>query len=229
MLGQILWYHNCKNGAIISPFERVALAKSFFLSLSLPSENILSPHPTHNNKSVCNIMDNKDTRNIGTARESSVYEADPHHAQTETLVEHSVTQLQVVDDDVVHRTPHSQRSSQDRAFHWSVKIVPPDEAIMSRHVFGDIIYSSIKGMLASDSAGNQFSWPDRGWRNEGEFRSEWRAAMRTEHGHVHVSRAQTFEEATQLKTDLASLQIQAEVEQVGISIQLCVNILMIIA
>jgi hypothetical protein len=101
------------------------------------------------------------------------------------------------------RSPSSPRPD---LYLYSVKIFPPPPSVLSREYFKLIFLPAIQKVLCDT---HQLA-PDRGWRSEQEFQTEFNAALRHRNCFLNgivIARKQTEEEAKELVVKLTGVQV----------------------
>jgi hypothetical protein len=104
---------------------------------------------------------------------------------------------------------HEQRSPsppRPDLYLYSVQIFPPPPSVLSRDYFNLIFFPAIQKVLSHSRP----LAPDRGWRSETEFHTEFNTALRDRNcclNGIVIARKQTEEEAKELVEKLLAIQV----------------------
>ena len=92
------------------------------------------------------------------------------------------------------------------SYDYSVKILLEPSVAASMTIFKfreDYVKNVVKVLGRRRNRAEPLTWPQRGWRNQKEYDEEMNAAVRRKATEIVVARVQTFEEATEMVSELA--------------------------
>ena len=93
---------------------------------------------------------------------------------------------------------------------WTVRVYLPDESIMTRDGFQQLVLPGIINLLTAGDPSSQSAWRGKGWENKLQFDEEISSILRLAdlNNGIVVARGQTCSEAQLLQQLLASMHVR---------------------